>query len=73
MGLAATIGFFDGVHTGHRFVLERLQQVASENGLESAVVVFEEHPQQMLRGVRIPLLTTLNERIELLKNSMESV
>ena len=69
VGLAATIGFFDGVHTGHRFVLERLQQVASENGLESAVVVFEEHPQQILRGIHVPLLTTLNERIALLKNS----
>lgn len=69
MALAATIGFFDGVHAGHRFVLERLQQVAAENGLESAAVVFEEHPQQVLRGIRVPLLTTLAERVKLLKDS----
>lgn len=69
MALAATIGFFDGVHTGHRFVLNRLQQVAEENNLESAVVVFKEHPQQVLQGIRIPLLTTLDERVALLKNS----
>ena len=69
MALAATIGFFDGVHAGHRFVLERLQQVAAENGLESAAVVFEEHPQQVIRGIRVPLLTTLAERVKLLKDS----
>ena len=69
MALAATIGFFDGVHTGHRFVLDRLRLVAQENNLESAVVIFEDHPQQVLRGVRVPLLTTFNERVDLLKNN----
>ena len=69
MVFAATIGFFDGVHTGHRFVLDCLQKVAKENGLGSAVVVFEEHPQYVLRGSHVPLLTTFNERVELLKKS----
>lgn len=69
MALAATIGFFDGVHSGHRFVLDRLRMVAQENNLESAVVIFEDHPQQVLRGVRVPLLTTFNERVDLLKNN----
>ena len=69
MALAATIGFFDGVHTGHRFVLDNLRSVALENNLESAVVIFEDHPQLVLRGVRVPLLTTFNERVDLLKNN----
>ena len=69
MAFAATIGFFDGVHTGHRFVLERLQIVARENGLDAAVIIFEEHPQHVLRGSFVPLLTTFNERVELLKKS----
>ena len=67
MALAATIGFFDGVHMGHRFVLDNLRSVALENNLESAVVIFEDHPQLVLRGVRVPLLTTFNERVDLLK------
>lgn len=69
MAFAAAIGFFDGVHTGHRYVLEHLQKVASEDGLCSAVVVFEDHPQTVLRGVHVPLLTTFEERVELLKQS----
>ena len=69
MAFAATIGFFDGVHTGHRFVLEHLHAVAKNNGLQSAVVVFQSHPQQVLRGVQVPLLTTFDERVKLLKES----
>lgn len=69
MALAATIGFFDGVHTGHQFVLERLSQIAAENGLKPAAVIFEDHPQEVLRGVQVPLLTTFEERVALLKNN----
>ena len=66
MSYAATIGFFDGVHTGHRYVLERLQQTACEHGLRSAVVVFAEHPQSVLQSKQVPLLTTPSEREALL-------
>ena len=69
MALAATIGFFDGVHTGHQFVLQRLSVIAAENGLKPAAVIFEDHPQEVLRGVQVPLLTTLEERVALLKNN----
>ena len=50
-------------------MLDCLRSVAQENNLESAVVIFEDHPQQVLRGVRIPLLTTFNERVDLLKTN----
>lgn len=69
MALAATIGFFDGVHTGHQFVLQRLSVIAAENGLKPAAVIFEDHPQEVLRSVQVPLLTTLEERVALLKNN----
>lgn len=69
MAFAATIGFFDGVHTGHQFVLQRLIMVANEKGLDTAVIVFEDHPQKVLQGMQVPLLTTYEERMELLKNS----
>lgn len=67
MPYAATIGFFDGVHTGHRYVLEELRRTARERNMESAVITFREHPQNILTGERKPLLTTYDERMALLR------
>lgn len=58
----STIGFFDGVHRGHQFLLDCLIKEASLGGLASAVLTFEEHPDFVLRGIRTPLLTTFTER-----------
>ena len=43
-----TIGVFDGVHAGHRYLLETLQQQAAEKNLLSGVVTFNPHPQSVL-------------------------
>jgi len=43
-----TIGVFDGVHAGHRYLLEKLQQRAAEKNLLSGVVTFSPHPQSVL-------------------------
>jgi riboflavin kinase / FMN adenylyltransferase len=43
-----TIGVFDGVHAGHRYLLEKLQQKAAEKSLLSGVVTFNPHPQSVL-------------------------
>ena len=67
MAYVATIGFFDGVHRGHQFVIEQLRQQAAEVGLQAAVITFTEHPQKVLCGNALPLLTTYSERIQLLK------
>jgi len=63
----ATIGFFDGVHTGHCFVLSSLKGIAQRTGLDAAVITFSEHPKKVLTGVAQPLLTVYDERVELLK------
>ena len=62
--MIATTGFFDGVHTGHRLVIERLVSLARERGDESLVVTFWPHPRAVLQdGAReLRLLTTLEER-----------
>ena len=67
MAYVATIGFFDGVHRGHQFVIEQLRQQAAKVGLQAAVITFTEHPQKVLCGNALPLLTTYSERIQLLK------
>ena len=46
----ATIGFFDGVHLGHRFLIHELKQVAEAAGLPSAVITFPEHPRAVLHA-----------------------
>lgn len=69
MAFAATIGFFDGVHKGHRFLLGELRRVAAERGLQSAVLTLDEHPELILTGNAKPLLTTSQERTDLLKQT----
>ena len=67
--MIATTGFFDGVHLGHRLVIERLVSLARERGDESRVVTFWPHPRAVLQdGAReLRLLNTLEEKKELLR------
>jgi riboflavin kinase/FMN adenylyltransferase len=62
-----TVGMFDGVHRGHRALLDRVVAEASARGLPAAAVTFDRHPLAVLRpGAEPPLLTTLDRRVELL-------
>lgn len=66
-GLAATIGFFDGVHLGHRFLIDELKRTAAARNLPSAVITFPEHPRTVLHSDYQPkLLNSFEEKIELL-------
>jgi riboflavin kinase/FMN adenylyltransferase len=59
-----TIGVFDGVHAGHRYLLEKLQQRAAEKNLLSGVVTFKPHPQSVLHPHnQLPSLSNLEDRI----------
>ena len=65
--ICATIGFFDGVHRGHRFLLEQLQEIAREKQQKSAVITFRNHPRTCLKTDYIPeLLTTTEEKLDLI-------
>lgn len=68
MAVIAT-GFFDGVHVGHRLVLETLVQTARERGELSVVVTFWPHPRIVLHddALSLRLLNTLDEKINLLR------
>ena len=66
----ATIGFFDGVHRGHRFLVDQVRHEAAAHGLESAVVTFPVHPRQVLQSdYRPKLLTTPQEKLALLEQT----
>ncbi len=63
----ATIGFFDGVHLGHRFLLQRLKDEAKRLNKKSLVISFQNHPRSVVADdFHISLLTTRNEKITLL-------
>src|SRR5215469_1532966 len=67
---AVTIGAYDGVHIGHRLVIERVRRVAAEQGLASAVVTFDQHPARVVRPDSAPkLLTDLDQKLELLEST----
>lgn len=63
----ATIGFFDGVHTGHRYLIQQVKEIAAAKGLRSALVTFPVHPRKVMNAdYRPELLTTAEEKIHLL-------
>lgn len=65
---AVTVGSFDGVHRGHRALVERLVAEARLLGGESLVLTFEPHPRITLgRAEGLQLLTTLDEKAALLE------
>lgn len=65
-----TQGTFDGVHLAHKIILGKLIQLAKDKIGESVVMTFEPHPRMVLQPDThdLKLLTTLDEKIELLRN-----
>ena len=64
----ATIGFFDGVHRGHRFLFAQLHEHAKHHQLTPAIYTFDCHPKELLTGQAPAMLTTHDERKALLQN-----
>lgn len=63
----ATIGFFDGVHLGHRCLIAQVLEMARVRGLQTMVVTMDRHPKCVIAPQFVPsLLTTNEERRELL-------
>ena len=66
----ATIGNFDGVHLGHRTILEALKKQAFELGVRVCVITFEPHPREFFMGHQAPArLTSLREKFSLLEDA----
>ncbi len=64
-----TIGTFDGVHMGHRQVIDRLRTEAQANNGETVLITFHPHPRKVVSStiLGIRLINTLDEKIELLR------
>jgi len=65
-----TVGTFDGVHKGHRVVIDKLHDLKEKFGCRSVVVTFDPHPQLILknRSTGIKLLSTTDEKLKIFQN-----
>src|SRR3989338_7857485 len=64
-----TIGVFDGVHLGHKYLLSQLRERARQQDLLSGVITFRQHPRAVLSSrAELPYITSLEEKVNLLKN-----
>lgn len=63
-----TVGTFDGVHAGHRAIMDTVVDKAEDRGARSVIVTFDPHPRDIINpgDAGIKLLTTLQERAEIL-------
>lgn len=66
----ATVGFFDGVHRGHRFLIEQVTGEAARTGIQSTIVTFDRHPATVVRRGSVPkMLCTFEEKLRLLAST----
>jgi riboflavin kinase/FMN adenylyltransferase len=64
----AAIGFFDGVHPGHHYLIEQVREAAAAKGYASALVTFPVHPRKVINaGYKPELLSSYDEKIRLLE------
>lgn len=65
-----TIGTFDGVHIGHKKIIDRLIEAANRDNLESVILTFFPHPRMVLqKDTNIKLINTIDERIQILEKT----
>ena len=65
---ALTVGVFDGVHLGHKYLISKLIEEAGQRNLLPGVVTFRQHPQEVVsHKTKLPFLTDLAERTDLIK------
>ena len=61
-----TIGTFDGIHEGHKVLFKKIKKYSSDNNLRNLVVTFYPHPRMVVSDFKIKLVTTLDEKSELI-------
>ena len=67
MKRVVALGFFDGVHLGHGALLKKARQEADRLGCTAAALTFDRHPDEVIFGEKTPLLNTLEERVQMMK------
>jgi len=68
-GAVVAVGNFDGIHLGHRKILKHVKEMAAKKGLFSLVLTFFPHPARSLNKRDVPLIQTLDQRLEGLREA----
>lgn len=64
----ASIGFFDGVHEGHKYLIRQVQGLACDRGMDAQLITFDRHPREVLQSDYVPqLLTSSKEKLQLIR------
>ena len=65
-----TLGTFDGLHVGHKKIIDKVVEVADNKGLQSVLLTFEPHPRLVLNSSdkSIQLLSTIDEKVDILRS-----
>ncbi len=65
-----TVGTFDGIHLGHRKIIDSVNEIKKSKGLRSVILTFEPHPQIVLKNKSpdIKILSTLDEKLEMFES-----
>jgi riboflavin kinase/FMN adenylyltransferase len=72
-GGIVTWGVFDGIHRGHAKVIDALNSWAAELSVASLVITFDRHPAEVLRGVSVPLVCPLVDRVQMIAGRVSAV
>lgn len=64
---AIALGFFDGVHVGHAALMGMTKRRAVETGSMPTVLTFDVHPDDLVRQVKVPLLTAREDRVDIIR------
>lgn len=69
-GHAIALGNFDGLHSGHKVIIQKMQEIASEKGLIPSVITFEPHPVNLFKPDILPVrINDLHEKMALLSQA----
>lgn len=63
---SVAIGNFDGVHLGHREIIDLINNIAKQKSAKSCILTFDPHPQKVLAGRDVSLIVPVNEKLSLL-------
>lgn len=66
---SAGIGNFDGIHLGHKKIIDAVKQCSRENSIRSCVITFDPHPQKVLGRKEVSLIFPLSRRFEMLEST----
>ena len=61
------LGFFDGIHLGHRALIEKTLERSRELGVQPAVISFDVHPDTLVRGRKVPMINSAFDRRDIVR------